>query len=71
MTSLIQDRCEAVLGYRPEASRVPPDPDEPMGELTYRLDALQRIGFCVGDSRISEIDHLLEFSRESFGLADV
>jgi UDP-glucose 4-epimerase len=71
MTSLIQDRCEAVLGYRPEASRVQPAPDEPTGELTYRLDALRRTGFSVGESRVSEIDHLLGFSRVSFGLADV
>lgn len=63
---LIQERCEATLGFLPQLNRVEPQVDETIAELDYRLDALLQTGFQPSADRIEEIDQLIKFCKASF-----
>ena len=63
---LIQERCEATLGFLPQLNRVVPQADETIAELDYRLDAILQTGFQPSADRIEEIDQLIKFCKASF-----
>lgn len=63
---LIQERCEATLGFLPQLNRVAPQADEAIAELDYRLDALLQTGFQPSADRVEEIDQLIKFCKTSF-----
>jgi UDP-glucose 4-epimerase len=66
LTELIAERCEAVLGYRPEIER----PDSVLGEgspkINYRIDKLKETGFSLKGNIKKEIDATLEFCHKKF-----
>ncbi len=66
LAELIADRCEAVLGYRPEIER----PDSILGEgsprLNYRIDKLKETGFSLNGNIKTEIDATLDFCHKKF-----
>lgn len=63
---LVQERCESVLGFRPELTRAAPVEGETSPDLEYRIDLLRRSGFEPGSGRVTEIDDLLEFCNTAF-----
>lgn len=63
MALLVADRCEAVLGFRPEIRRPDPLPDEATQPLDYRIDKLLGTGFRLSGSREEEIDATLMMCR--------
>ena len=63
---LIQQRCEATLGFMPRLARSMPQVGETSSELDYRLDALARTGFQPSADRVEEIDRLVDFCKKSF-----
>jgi UDP-glucose 4-epimerase len=63
---LVQERCEAALGFRPALTRVSPQAGEIAPDLDYQLNALRQSGFRSGADRVGEIDRLLDFCRASF-----
>lgn len=66
LAKLIAERCEAVLGYRPEIER----PDSILGEgspeLNYRIDKLKETSFSLNGNIKKEIDATLEFCHKKF-----
>ena len=63
---LIQKRCEAILTFQPQLTRVPPQMDEKIIDLDYRIDALRKTGFTPRADKTLELDRLLEFCQDSF-----
>jgi len=63
---VIQARCEAVLGFRPELRRVAPGAHEISADLDFRIDALTSAGFNLQESAINEVDQLLVFCKKAF-----
>lgn len=63
---LIQQRCEATLGFMPRLARIVPQVGETSSELDYRLDALLETGFQPSADRVDEIDRLIGFCKTSF-----
>jgi UDP-glucose 4-epimerase len=63
---LVQERCAAFLGSRPELTRMPSAIGETSADLEYRLDVLRQTGFRLASDRVAEIDRLLEFCNASF-----
>lgn len=63
---LVGERCQAVLGFRPELQRVAPAPGEVSAALDYRIDLLRESGFDPGADPADEIDRLLAFCASSF-----
>lgn len=66
MALLVQDRCEHVLGYRPQLVAPADAPGELPRTFEYRIDALRRSGFEPNTDRTSEIDRLLVFCTKAF-----
>jgi UDP-glucose 4-epimerase len=67
LAELISERCEAVLGYRPEIERPDPVPGESYPKLNYRIDKLKETGFSLnGNVNKKEIDATLEFCHKKF-----
>ena len=66
MASLVQERCEVILGFQPPLTRVPPRYAEASDELDYRLESLLQTGFRPAADKTGEIDRLLEFCKASF-----
>lgn len=65
MVDLIAQRCEAVIGFRPELKR-PPLPAAPRPPLDYRIDRLRASGFAPAGGMQDEIDATLMLCREAF-----
>lgn len=65
----VMDRCEAVLGFRPEVQRPEPSPGENSPFLDYRLDKLKATGFSLSSNVDEEIDATLRFCHQSCGAA--
>lgn len=67
LAGIISERCEKVLGYRPEIAATPLTDDAPTHpDLVFSIDKLKRTGFELQCSIESEIDRTLEFCREHF-----
>ena len=66
MAHLIQERCNVVLGFKPELTRIPPQTGKTVTELNYRFDALRQTGFQLNTNKVEEIDRLLNFCKASF-----
>jgi UDP-glucose 4-epimerase len=66
LAELIAERCEAVLGFRPEIER----PDSVLGEsspeLNYKIDKLKETGFSLNGNIKNEIDATLVFCHKNF-----
>ncbi len=66
LAELIAERCETVLGFRPEIER----PDSVLGEgspeLNYRIDKLKETGFSLNGNIKKEIDATLVFCHKNF-----
>ncbi|MBM9501973.1 SDR family oxidoreductase [Leptospira sp. 201903071] len=63
---LVQDRCEALLGKRPELQRVEPGPSEETMSLIYDISKLSDLGFSPTTNNVIEIDNLIRFCKEKF-----
>jgi UDP-glucose 4-epimerase len=59
----VRDRCEVLLGFRPELTAPSPGPGEETQALDYRLDALRATGFVPSPNREQEIDRLLQYCQ--------
>lgn len=66
LACLVQERCAAVLGFRPILTRISQQTGETAAELDYRFDVLRQSGFQPGSDRAGEIDRLIEFCRAAF-----
>ena len=67
MADLIVDRCETVLGFRPDLVRPAPASGESSAELDYRIDRLRAAGVHpVGDLG-REVDETLSLCAAAFG----
>ena len=62
----IADRCEAVLGFRPEIQRPQPAPGETTPPLEYRMDKLKGTGFVLQSNIDAELDATLRLCQEAF-----
>jgi UDP-glucose 4-epimerase len=66
LAELIAERCETVLGFRPEIER----PDSVLGEgspeLNYRINKLKGTGFSLNGNIKKEIDATLVFCHKNF-----
>jgi UDP-glucose 4-epimerase len=66
LAKLIAERCEAVLGYRPEIERPDSVFSEGSLELNYRVDKLKETGFSLKGNIKKEIDITLDFCHKKF-----
>jgi UDP-glucose 4-epimerase len=66
LAKFIADRCEVVLGCRPEIERPESVPDESSPELHYQIDKLKETGFCLNGNIVNEIDATLRFCHKKF-----
>lgn len=64
MACLVQERCGAKLGYRPELTRPVPVAGETCDQLDYRWEPLRHSGFIPVFAREKELDDLLVFCQE-------
>ena len=68
MVCLIQERCQAVLGYRPDIispAKKNKDVDSP---LTFSIEKLLSTGFYLNNNTIDELDRLLLMCQREFSL---
>lgn len=71
MAKTIQQRCEQILGFKPELHRTPGNKDEERSRLTFQVDKLAAIGARTNQaSNISEIDNLLHFCESNYQYAE-
>lgn len=63
----IAERCEAVLGFRPEIQKPAASADEQVLSLDYRMDKLKGTGFSLLSNIDEEIDATLLLCRRAFG----
>ena len=66
LAELIAERCESVLGYRPEIERPEPVPGESSPELNYQIGKLKETGFRLSGTIESEVDATLKFCHKAF-----
>jgi UDP-glucose 4-epimerase len=66
LVELIVERCEALLGYRPEIEQPDPVPGENSPKLNYRIDKLKETGFSLNGNIEKEIDATLGFCNKNF-----
>lgn len=67
MAKMIQQRCEQILGFKPELYCAPKNEDEEYSMLDFQVDKLTTIGSEVDrESDITEIDDLLRFCKSSY-----
>lgn len=67
MTERIADRCEVILGFRPEIVRPEPGVGGPAEELHYSIAKLKSLGFQLSGDINKEIDGTLIVCKEAFG----
>ncbi len=63
----VADRCDAVLGFRPEIQRPPISADEKVLTLEYRMDKLKNTGFSLVSNIDEEIEATLRLCQQAFG----
>ncbi|WP_435627897.1 NAD-dependent epimerase/dehydratase family protein [Candidatus Ferrigenium straubiae] len=63
----VAERCEAVLGFRPEIHKPPSSADEQVLSLDYRMDRLKGTGFYLLANIDEEIEATLRLCQRSFG----
>ena len=63
MAQLIQQRCQQVLGFKPELRYPPSAPDKKNPVLTFRADRLANEHLGNGQNDTAEIDALLRFCQ--------
>lgn len=63
VASLIQKRCQTLLGFSPEVSKHAPAVEEKTEALTFRIDKLRKTGFKISGDFNEEIDRLLMFCQ--------
>lgn len=64
---VIQERCVAIFGFKPEISRKSQNTDEQTNDLDYRIDSISSKGFKLTSDKEGEIDQLLLFCKLNFG----
>ena len=67
MARRIADRCQEVLGVKPQIHLSPSAQDQESNELEYCIDKLKSTGFELHGKIDAEIDDTLVFCREAFG----
>jgi len=68
VASLVADRCEDLLGYRPDIIQPDPEDGEISQPLDYCIDRLRGTGFELQGNRNAEIDATLKFCRKVFSV---
>ncbi len=68
MATLVAERCDAVLGFRPQIVRPEPTVGETAQSMNYRIDRLMASGFALEGSREAEIDATLLLCHRAFGV---
>ena len=63
MAELVADRCEAILGFRPEVIRPQPAAGETAIDLEYCIAKLKATGFQLRGEMKAEIDATLRVCR--------
>ena len=69
MARRIADRCQEVLGVKPQIQLPPSAQEQASNDLDYRIDKLKSTGFELRGNIDAEIDDTLLFCREALGLA--
>lgn len=67
MATLIANRCEATLGFRPAIERPAPVAGDMAEDLDYQIDKIERTGLLLTGNVEEEIDATLRFCAASFG----
>lgn len=67
IAQFIQERCQLVLGFRPELEYPKARANENHEALEYQIGGLTKIGINVSIDHSMEIDSLLVFCQASFG----
>lgn len=60
----LQQRCESILNFKPELSRMIPNKNETAYPFEYKNNRLSRIGFVPHSKKAMEIDQLLMFVKD-------
>jgi len=66
LAELIAERCEAVLGFRPEIKRPSPVHGKNFPDFNYQIDKLKETGFSLNGNIENEIDATLKFCHKKF-----
>lgn len=66
MSCLIRERCEEVLGFLPQLTRVPLREGERSLNLDFQMDTLLKTGFELKGDRSTEIGRILMFCKDTF-----
>ena len=66
VANLIQQQCKLILGFQPMLSRVKVEHHEQEHLFEYRSDILSQTGFQYRADRMTELQNLLMFCRQSF-----
>lgn len=66
LASIVAQRCEAVLGFRPPIERPAPAAGETAPTLLYAIDKLERSGFSPVGGVEDEIDATLQLCHNAF-----
>lgn len=66
IAELIQERCVKLFGFKPELTRNLSITENAFEKLNYKIDRLRSSGFEPAGDRLSEIDQLLRFCKDSF-----
>ena len=66
MAMLISERCNKILGFKPEIIRPVPDRDDLKPELEYCIEKLKDTGFKLVKNVTEEIDATLLFCQKEF-----
>jgi UDP-glucose 4-epimerase len=67
ITQMVAARCEAILGFKPQISRVEPQGDENALHLEYSIAKLKATGFSLCGNFEDEIDETLKLCQKEFG----
>lgn len=66
LAGIIQERCQAVLGFTPPIVHPDPTPGEKSVPLDYSIAKLKATGFCLQGSLEEEIDTTLLFCKKNY-----
>ena len=64
--SLVADRFDINMGFRPIVNRVTPLLDDKPSNFIYIIDRLLSTGFCLQTDRLKELDQLINFCKDAF-----